>query len=467
MFEFQNQWLEFIPPILYLIFLIIIVLKIQDKESSNESFFFASRGISRQASLISIIATETSVATVVIFPAVGYTSGLLVIWLCAGYIVGRFIVSYYILERIHRFDGLSLYGLLTESKSRNLLSFIYLLAKYISGGVRFYLAAYAMNALVGGTIFFWIIAVAFIVGLYSLTGGLRAVVITDQIQGLIIFMTGIWFCIVFRPDSFQSLSNIEFYTPLSFKAGYQGSILLFLGGLVITFSSHGADQDMLQRVFSVNDFKSARWSLVLSGFGASLVILIFSIIGIFLSKMNLAVDVASPLVSYIATADPLLKGLFLVLVLAASMSTLDSAMHATGAILKDIAENLKFSWLVNSNSVRKYSFLSLLIFVLSATAFITIAKNAYQGDFLGLAMGSMNYVNGGLIGILFTFVISRKPCRKLPTLVAVIVGASVTIMSEMMGLYWPVITVLSASSSTAIALILQYWQSRGLVVLSD
>ncbi|MBW7858095.1 MAG: hypothetical protein H3C43_07380 [Leptonema sp. (in: Bacteria)] len=448
----QNQLIEFIPPILYLIFLIVVILKIHDNESSNESFFFASRGISRRASLISIIATETSVATVVIFPSVGYTTGLSVIWLCAGYIVGRFIVGYYILERIHRFEGLSLYATLTEPKSRNLLSIVYLLAKYISGGVRFYLAAYAIDALVGGSLLFWIIVVAVIVGLYSITGGLRAVVITDQIQGLIIFITGIWFCFVFWPDSWQSLAGIELYSPI---AGGQGSILLFLGGFIITFSSHGADQDMLQRVFAVNDFKSARWSLVVSGFGASLVIVIFSLIGVFLSKTNITVDAASPLVSYIATANPLSKGLFLVFVLAASMSTLDSAMHATGAILKDVSQKLNLKIPIHQSSVRQYSFFSLLIFVIAASLFIRIAQISYQGDFLGLAMGSMNYVNGGLIGILFTFVITRTPCRKAPTIAAVITGAIATIIGEVLGLYWPLITVLSAGSATFLALILQ------------
>lgn len=453
--------LEFIPPILYLLFLVFVILRIRDREGTAESFYFASRGIGSRASIISIVATETSVATILIFPAVGYREDLAVLWLCAGYVVGRVIVAFFILGRIHSFQGVSLYGFLSSSRGTPVLSGVYLIAKYISGGVRFYMAAYAIDALIGGGVAIWILVVALITGLYSLTGGLKSVVLTDQIQGSILFLAGLWFCWRFFPADVRTLADIRFYVPATLAPVGSGSIFLFLGGLTITLGSHGADQDMLQRVFAVRDLSKARRSLILSGVAATIVILLFAFAGLLMRRSMLPLDATSPLVSYIGQADPLSKGLFLVLVLAASMSTLDSAMHATGAVIKDLsARLLAENRDSKADAVRRYSFYSLLLFVLSALLFIEIAKGSYKGDFLGLAMGSMNYVYGGLIGVLLTFVLERRPVRTAAIVAAMVVGMATTAFSEMNGLYWPLVTMLSASMATGASLTAQRLMRR-------
>lgn len=443
--------LEFLPSVLYLLFLVFVILRIRDNEGTVESFYFASRSIGSRSSILSIVATETSVATILIFPAVGYRQDLAVVWLCAGYIVGRWMVAFLILQHIYRFQGVSLYGFLSTSEGSPLLSTVYLAAKYISGGVRFYMAAYAIDALMGGGVAVWILVVALITGLYSLTGGLKSVVLTDQIQGTILFAAGLWFCYRFFPENVQTLSGIKFYVPLSSDSTGSGSIFLFLGGLTITLGSHGADQDLLQRVFAVRDLTLARRSLILSGFAASVVILLFAFTGLLLRRSMMPLDETSPLVSYVAQSDPLSRGLFLVLVLAASMSTLDSAMHATGAVIRDLFLQL-FDGRKEVTGVRRYSFYSLLLFISSALLFTVIAQSAYRRDFLGLAMGSMNYVYGGLTGVLLTCVIRKKKVGRIAIVLAITTGLLITAISEMSGLYWPIVSILSAGMATAASL---------------
>ncbi len=446
--------LEFIPPILYLLFLVFVVLRIRDREGTAESFYFASRRLKTKTSIISMVATETSVATVLIFPGVGYRDDLGILWLCAGYIVGRIIVAHFILERIHHFQGVSLYGLLGSPQAVPVLSGTYLLAKYMSGGVRFYLAARAIDDLVGGGVATWVLVAGIITGLYSLTGGLKSVVLTDQLQGGILLFAGLWFCWYFFPSDLQVLSDVRFYSPAIAVEG-RGSLFLFFGGMILTLGSHGADQDMLQRIFAVRDINSAKRSLVLSGLATTVVISLFAITGLLMKRSGLQVDEASPLIGFIASADPLTKGLFLVLLLAASMSTLDSAMHATGAIIKDLMTRITGS----TEAVRRYSFYSLVLFVLFALAFIEIARFSYRGDFLGLAMGSMNYVYGGLIGVLLTFVLGSQAVQAPAIVAAIVAGMVTTAVAELSGLYWPLVTILSAGAATASGWLLQRFAS--------
>lgn len=432
--------LQFVPAIIYGVLLAIIILKINDSEGSDESFYFASRGIGTRASIISLVSAETSVATILIFPALGYRSDLAVLWLCTGYILGRIFVASVIYTHLHGFNGLSLYSHIADRGAADFLAVLYLLAKFISGGVRFYMAGYALNSLVGGGIVLWIAIVAIIAGLYSLSGGLKSVVLVDQIQGTILFLSGVWFVGHFLPSDLSSTGAVQLYEPIQWMG--KGSAFLLLGGFVITIGSHGADQDMLQRVFAIRDRRKAMKSLMSSGFAGSTVILLFATTGMLLRRSGLELNPASPLIDFVSRyGDPLAKGIFLVLVLGTSMSTLDSTMHAKGAVIKSIVISLRG----RAGAPRWYSFYALAGLVLSALAFIEIASWSYRGDFLGLAMGAMNFVYGALIGVVLLFVTSKgERCGRFAIALAIIGGAGTTIAAELAGYYWPLITVLSS-----------------------
>ncbi|MDH5656315.1 MAG: hypothetical protein OEZ34_10425, partial [Spirochaetia bacterium] len=239
-------------------------------------------------------------------------------------------------------------------------------------------------------------------GIYSLTGGLRAVVIMDQLQGLIIYAVGIFFCFYL----YSLLSDFPLrqvaWNNLDFSHDNNGnSFFLFLGGAVLSIGTHGSDQDMLQRVLGTQGFRQARRSLILSGFGAFSVILIYLTAGVFLSYLNLeGIDERSPLAGFVKIQDmPFLTSFLAILVFAASSSTLDSSIHSTGAVWKGMFQS--------DLPGRFWSSVSLVMLALFAV--FSIKMHKFSPDFLSFAMGSMNYVNGGLIGIItvFTFFSER------------------------------------------------------------
>jgi Na+/proline symporter len=429
------------PFALYLGCVAAVTLTVRSR-GDDADFFFAKRRLGTIPALLSVVSTETSVATTVIFPAAGLKGGYVLVWMLLGYIVGRTIVAVFYLRALYESSRLTIYQ--TMSGHHRVLESTYLLAKYISGGVRYFIGGYALHQILGGPTWLWLLAVAVFAGAYSLTGGLRAVVAMDQIQSALIVGVGVFLCVFllrYVPaggmpvPAFVNLRPNEYtFTPV-----------LFLAGAVLSIGSHGADQDLLLRILSTKTFGSARRSLILSGFAAAFLIGIYLTVGYLLQFAPIAnLDPKSPLADYIIRANlPLVKGLFLVLLSAAAMSSMDSTIHSTGAIWKSLMRS--------ERPGRYWSALSLLIMIGFALLFMALSKR--HSDFLALCMGSMNYVNGGLIGIVTVFAFFPRRLNAAGIVAGLIAGFAATTVCEWafpMPVPWTY-TVLLASSLSFLA----------------
>lgn len=384
----------FLTPLLLYLSAVAAVALLMRSRSDDVNFFFAAKRLNAVQALLSVVSSETSVATTVVFPAAGLAGGYVLVWLLLGYIVGRSIVALFYLRALYESSRLTIYQ--TISRHHRILESAYLLAKYISGGARYFIGGYALHQILGGSTALWIVVVAGCVAAYSLTGGLRAVVVMDQIQSLLIVGTGVFLCLFLLHGTPAGVLHAPAFVDWN-PRHYTFAPALFLGGSVLSIGSHGADQDLLLRILSTRSLHAAQRSLILSGFGAAVLISLYLMVGYLLRFAGaLDLDPKSPLADFAMRSDlPLLKGVFLVLLAAAAMSSLDSTIHSTGAVWKS---------LVNSTRPgRIWSGLSLFIMIMFALLFMNVEKR--HPDFLSLCMGSMNYVNGGLIGIftVFTF----------------------------------------------------------------
>lgn len=436
-----------ILPFFYFLFLLFLTIKGIDKDKTDSSYFFDSYKTNWFFSLISIIATETSVATVLIFPALGYEKNFSIIFLCLGYILGRIIVSIFYLKKYHKISELSLYEHISQEKSKKYLSFTYLLAKYISGSVRFFMAGYGMYQLTGISITFWLFVIALFVAIYSATGGLKSVILTDQFQGWIILTSGL---VLFSFLDSNNTHSFSITNEINQNLNLKDSLILFFGSFLLTISTHGADQDLLQRIFSVYKYQKAKLSLILSGFLSSFVILLFFSIG-FLLKLNQNVNPKSPLLDFIVNLPEnqnsftLLKSLFIVLMLATSMSTLDSSIHSTGAIWKSI--------LFEKFKIKNYYFslFSLLLMLLFSMIILQFEKSK---DFFSLAFGFMNYINGSLFCFITIYIIHQKKLNTNLILTILIINTLIVLICESFKLFWALTTIISFLSSLILGLVM-------------
>jgi Na+/proline symporter len=290
-----------------------------------------------------------------------------------------------------------------------------------------------------------------IIAIYSLTGGLKSVILTDQVQGFIIILSSIFFVSYLgtnKPAIEINLTNINFDIKTSFY--------LFLGSILLTISSHGGDQDILQRVFSVEKFIDAQKSLILSGIISSLVILLFFLSG-YLLTYDQNLNPKSPLLDFVLSLDSsntsqIIKSFFLVVLMAASMSTLDSSIHSTGAIWKSILMDFNKNY---PNYI--YSFISLIIMMLLSFSFIYLHT---QKDFLSFALGFMNYVNGTLFAVVTIYIIYKKKLNSITILSILITNIFTTIICEYFSLYFALTTIISFFLAFFIGFLFMYYYEK-------
>ena len=426
------------PFALYLCAVVFITLT-KRSESDDSNYFFAAKRLGAVQALLSVVSSETSVATTVVFPAAGMKGGYVLCWLLLGYIVGRTIVATFYLRALYDSSRLTIYQ--TVSGSHRILESAYLLAKYISGGARFFMGGYALHQLLGGSIAMWLVIVAVCVAAYSLTGGLKAVVAMDQIQSALLVGAGLFLAVYFFlkvPGGALEIPAIFDWNP----SQYTFSPILFLGGLVLSIGSHGADQDMLLRVLATKSFAAARRSLILSGFAAGALITLYIAIGYLLRYSGVDdLNPKSPLNDFVMRSNvPLLQGVFLVLLAAAAMSSLDSTIHSTGAIWKSLMNSQRMG--------RVWSALSLVMMLCFALVFVVTAER--HPDFLSLCMGSMNYVNSGLIGIFTVFTFLPKLLNRTGVIAGLAAGFATTTVCEWAfaaPLPWTYTVLLSSSAA--------------------
>ncbi|MCE9596981.1 MAG: hypothetical protein K8S54_03350 [Spirochaetia bacterium] len=419
--------LIFLPPLIYLLSLLFVAYWLRDQDRGDGQYFLAGRNIGATPAILSVVANETSVATVMIFPAAGFASDFVLLWLCLGYIAGRGLVGWLFMQKLYDNHKLSIYETIGGSRAGSVpLATAYVLAKYIANGARFYMAGYALQQLFGWSIGGWIVLVAAIVAVYSLTGGIRAVVVTDQIQGSVIYVMGITLCGILIWSLFQNGSAHQAFVSLRLidtTANLSNGnywLTLFLGGMVLSIGTHGADQDMIQRLLATRDSSKASRSVFYSGIGATIVILTYLGIGVLLRETGHSeLDVKSPLVDYIfRLKEPLLAGCFSVLLLSTGMSSLDSSTNSTGAIWK---------FIFNSKKPGIYwSVFSLICLVMSALLFSWLGRS----DFLTLALGSMSYIHGALIAILVTYTFFPKLICPVGIILSILSGPLATIWSS-------------------------------------
>jgi len=286
----------FLTPLLLYLGAVAAVALTMRSRSDDANYFFAAKRLNAVQALLSVVSSETSVATTVVFPAAGLAGGYALVWLLAGYIMGRSIVALFYLRALYESSRLTIYQ--TMSRHHRILESAYLLAKYISGGARYFIGGYALHQILGGSTALWIVVVAGCVAAYSLTGGLRAVVVMDQIQSVLIVGTGVFLCLFLlhrMPAGSLHAPAFVDWNPRH----YTFAPVLFLGGAVLSIGSHGADQDLLLRILSTRSLGAAQRSLILSGFGAAVLISLYLTVGFLLRFAGAPdLDPKSPLADF-------------------------------------------------------------------------------------------------------------------------------------------------------------------------
>ncbi len=334
------------------------------RQHNLSTYFVGDRNVNWWLVLISIVATETSTVTFLSIPGLGFRSNFMFLQLAFGYVLGRILIAGFLLPQYLRGELMSAYQLLQQRFDRSVqrtASGLFLLTRVIADGLRLYLAALLLQQFTrwNGEASTLVIGAATI--LYTLLGGVQAVIWTDLIQ-FVVYILGALVaavCIVHlvpggaagyltAGEQAHKFALLNFSTDLSEKYTLWTGLI---GGAFLTMASHGADQMMVQRYFCSRSLSQARTALILSGFVVLLQFLLFLSIGagLFILHQQGTLQLPEQLkddavfgVFIVHFLPHGVIGLVIAAVLAASMSTLSSSLNSSaGAFVNDFYRPLR------------------------------------------------------------------------------------------------------------------------------
>ncbi|MGC9352844.1 MAG: sodium:solute symporter [Mariniphaga sp.] len=331
----------------------------------------------------------------------------------------------------------------------------YLLTQLMRTGAILLLLALPINALFGFNIRTIIIVTGVAVTLYSMLGGIRAVVWTDAIQGIVLILGAIVSALVLTfsmPEGpgqvFEIAAANNKFSLGSFGTSLSESTfwVILIYGLFINLQNYGIDQNFVQRYMATNTDKKAKSSAM---FGALLYVpvsVIFFYIGTALYSYYTAQPELLPaelhqpgngdkvFPHFIVNGLPRgITGLLIAAIFAAGMSTVSTSLNSTATIiLTDYYQRY-----INNNASEKQS-----MAVLYASSVVV----GFLGVLIALALVGVESVldawwslasifSGGMLGLFLLAFLSRK-VRRIDAIIGVIAGVLVIVWMSLSPLYF-------------------------------
>ena len=410
---------------------------------SSEDYFLGGRNLPWPIAMLSIVATETSVLTFISIPGLAYRGDWFFLQLAIGYILGRILVSLILLPQYFNSGVTSIYEIIGQKFGPDLqkvASGIFLITRILADGVRFLATAVVVQVITGWTLPMAVIMIGVVTLIYTLYGGIRTVVWLDSIQFILYLFGGFASIIIvlnlLDQSLFEAISTLLGEGKLS-VFNWQGDLIkepyyfitAIVGGVLLSFSSHGVDYMMVQRVLGTKNLSAARKAMVGSGIFVFLQFTVFLMAGslIYLLMGGVEMERDREFTSFIVNYLPIgLKGVLLAGVLSAAMSTLSSSINS-------LASSTVTDWLGGGQTIKKSQWVSLIWGVILIAIALLFDESDSAIVIVGLQIASFTY--GGLLGL---FLLSRmkRSFRSESLIVGLVASFGIVFYLNQIGIAW-------------------------------
>lgn len=318
-------------------------------QKNLDDYFLASKKMPWWTICLSIVATETSTLTFIGAPAIAFTGNLTFIQVVFGYFLGRLLVSFFLIPGYFTRNIQTAYELLYfrfGARVRDFSALLFLTSRSLADGVRLFATSLVLSVVTDLTDIWTILIIGGVTIIYTLYGGMRAVIWNDVIQlGIYLLGALLAFLIILNrvPGGWSEIAAIAArdnkFQLLNFSLDLNITYTLWaglLGGAFLTLATHGTDQMMVQRYLACGSRRHSQLALVLSGFIVLVQFLFFLLIGVmlyaFYEHFPLGRDLSQvnqifPV--FIVEQMPAgISGFVVAAIFAASMSTLSSSLNS-------------------------------------------------------------------------------------------------------------------------------------------
>lgn len=227
---------------------------------------------------LSIMATQASAITFLSTPGQAYEDGMRFIQFYFGLPLAMIILSVTFLPIFYKLKVYTAYEFLEnrfDLKTRTLAAFLFLIQRGLAAGITIYAPAIILSTLLGWNLTFTNVFIGVLVIIYTVSGGTRAVSITQKQQMaimmggmilagiLVIYMLPVKFTDALHvAGKMEKLNIVNFELDLAdrynFWSGMTAAVFLFM-------SYFGTDQSQVQRYLTGSSLTQSRMGLMMNG----------------------------------------------------------------------------------------------------------------------------------------------------------------------------------------------------------
>lgn len=421
-------WIDYLVLAIYLVATLLVGLYFSRNSGTSEDFFLGGRRIPWWAAGLSIYGTQLSAVTYLAVPAKTYAEDwtYLLSTICI-VLVAPVIVRYY----------LPYFRRLKVTTAYEYLEFRFNLAVRLFGSASFiifqasrlaivlFLPALALSAAGGFNIYICILLMGLLTTLYTVKGGLQAVIWTDVVQVFVLLGGAIAALAMLVGSSTGGVEEIistakaagKFHMlNLSWDATTTTLWVMIVGNLATHLIPYTTDQSVVQKYLTTSSEREAARGIGINALLTIPTALIFFSIGTALfvyyknhpERLNPGLQTDASFAWFIANNLPVgIAGLVLAGVFAAAMSTMSSSLNSIAtAIVTDFLVRLRPA---STERFRlKMARVLTLLFGLIGTAVALLMAGFEIKSLWDLFLQSIGLTGSGLAGIFILGIFTRR-----------------------------------------------------------
>lgn len=340
--------------LLYILIVLSIGFYYRKRSKNSEEYFLAGRKVGWIAIGASLFATNISSEHFLGLAGTGSKSGLAVghfEWLACIILLllGWIFTPFYIKSGV--FTMPEFLEKRYNPASRYYLSIVSILSYILTKiSISLYAGGILLNAVVGWDMYTSAVIIVIITGIYTLLGGLSAVIYTDLVQMFILIIGSITLTLIGLNEA-GGWANLVANTPADFWSMFKPLTHpdfpwtgIIFGAPILGLWYWCTDQYIVQRVLSAKNLTNAQSGTIFAGYLKILPVFILvlpGIIAFYISGGTVSGDKAYPwLVTHLLPSG--VKGIVVAGLLAALMSSLSAMFNSTSTLLTiDVFKKLK------------------------------------------------------------------------------------------------------------------------------
>ncbi len=423
------SWIDLAVVIIYIIAITAFGARFRKGQRTLHDYFLGGRRLPWWAITLSIVCAETSILTIISTPGISYGSNLGFLQLVFGYLLARVVVSFLFIPRYFAGELYTAYQLIERRFGHRLRLFtagLFIITRALAEGVRVFAISIVIAIIFKTGVAASLVIIFVLTLLYTLEGGLTAVIWTDVIQ-LTIYVTGtvvaLFVALHTLPGGWGEVLTAAHsagnkFAVFDFHFNWHQPYLFWtglIGGMFLNTASHGTDQLVVQQLLAARTRRQSQAALLASGVVVLLQFSLFLVVGVVLYAFYRHFPPSVPFrrpdqiyPTFVITRLPIgLCGLLTAAILAAGMANLSAALNSLAS--SSVMDFYKPFARPDADDAH-YLRVSRLATLIWGAVIITIALGAQhlQRSALELALTVASIPYGSMLGIFLLGVLTRR-----------------------------------------------------------